>query len=579
MNLPIVFRAAILAVLLPPLGGCATHSSTDDGGRDPAGDAGQTRRLSQIVESEESGLDRLPVSERDRAIEQARQYVEFRTSRKLSYAKKKAMAQACLENGEDNLFCEYMTLDGRPRRRSKNSKGTRYPISLATLKRDLAKHTVELPETLQLRDVGRAVKSVTKMDRLDPFFEALVNYPTCLPPALFTGFAIKAEEGFPEDKYRKYALSLYAKGAECGDNESAIQASYRLGLLYVWEQRYVDADKALVRVIDHPDGELLQSRALYWRQVAAKQLGNRTVEDEMKARLLREYPLSIHGLLAGADTDALEEFEIMTGTDPWVQFRSVTRPDLNPIVTAGEALHRLGFANLSDRILEPLIEQMEGAEPAFQLYVAVLFKRNGDTIRKFQLLAQIFRNDPKMISKQTLEMLYPLSVFELVKIHEEKIDPYVVISLIRQESAFNERAQSPAGAMGLMQLMPRTAKMVGRVQRKQLYDPKINVKVGVAFFSRLLNRFNGDVELALAAYNCGPERVDRWIKRYPIENRMLFLDMLPIRETREYVASIARNYYWYLRLYQKGTLQERLTGSAPTGSRPAHSFHLFGSKS
>jgi soluble lytic murein transglycosylase-like protein len=79
----------------------------------------------------------------------------------------------------------------------------------------------------------------------------------------------------------------------------------------------------------------------------------------------------------------------------------------------------------------------------------------------------------------------------------------------------------------------------------------------VRFFSRLVERYDGNVEFALAAYNAGPERVDVWRMRYPVENRLLFLDLIPFKETREYVASIARNYYWYQRLYPA-------SGQAPT---------------
>ena len=71
------------------------------------------------------------------------------------------------------------------------------------------------------------------------------------------------------------------------------------------------------------------------------------------------------------------------------------------------------------------------------------------------------------------------------------------------------------------------------------------------FFSRLNERYGGEAELALAAYNAGPENVDIWQARYPVANRLLFVDLIPFRETREYVASIARNYFWYKKLYEE----------------------------
>jgi soluble lytic murein transglycosylase len=85
--------------------------------------------------------------------------------------------------------------------------------------------------------------------------------------------------------------------------------------------------------------------------------------------------------------------------------------------------------------------------------------------------------------------------------------------------------------------------------------------LGVKFFSSLLDRFSGDAELALAAYNAGPERVDSWLKRYPVANRALFVDLIPFRETRDYVSLIARNYYWYQALYGLGPGRGRVSRS------------------
>ena len=94
---------------------------------------------------------------------------------------------------------------------------------------------------------------------------------------------------------------------------------------------------------------------------------------------------------------------------------------------------------------------------------------------------------------------------------------------MRQESAFNVRAKSPTGAVGLMQVEPRTARNVQKVTKKQLYDPKTNIEIGVKYFTRLLKLHQGETELALAAYNAGPERVKQWRRQYPIDNRLLFL--------------------------------------------------------
>jgi len=107
------------------------------------------------------------------------------------------------------------------------------------------------------------------------------------------------------------------------------------------------------------------------------------------------------------------------------------------------------------------------------------------------------------------------------------LNPDFVRAVIQAESAFNPRARSPKGAMGLMQLMPSTA---ATYQVLNAYDPAENIRAGVAYLKSLLTRFGDDVSLALAAYNAGPTAVEKYGNAVP-----------PYKETRDYVKRIRAN--------------------------------------
>lgn len=143
------------------------------------------------------------------------------------------------------------------------------------------------------------------------------------------------------------------------------------------------------------------------------------------------------------------------------------------------------------------------------------------------------------------------------------IDPHWVMSVIRQESAFNAEAKSPVGAMGLMQLMPETAKEVSKKvgvrlkNNEMLLMPNTNIKFGTYYLSEILEKFDNNLVLATAAYNAGPTRVKGWLPTEEMKGD-IWVESIPIKETREYVKNIMT--YQLIYQYQMG-VNPKLTAS------------------
>lgn len=159
------------------------------------------------------------------------------------------------------------------------------------------------------------------------------------------------------------------------------------------------------------------------------------------------------------------------------------------------------------------------------------------------------------------DFLYPLGYWELVKEQSTRytLDPYLVVALIREESAFGERVVSRAGAVGLMQLLPRTADQIvnaagGTRGSVSLESPAANIKLGTRYLATMLDEFKGNWTLALAAYNAGPHHVRRWLETRGYRSDDEFIEEIPFLETRQYVKRVLGSYYRYRAQY--GALEQ-----------------------
>ena len=159
----------------------------------------------------------------------------------------------------------------------------------------------------------------------------------------------------------------------------------------------------------------------------------------------------------------------------------------------------------------------------------------------------------KSIPLSYWRILFPEPYWETIKAESAKnnLDPYLVASLIRQESEFNPSAISKANAYGLMQLLPSVGKSMARQEGMshfetfQLLDPATNIRLGTRYLRQTLDKFGGVREYALAAYDAGDDRVIEWQAAGPYQGMDEFVESIPFTETREYVEAIERNIETY----------------------------------
>jgi soluble lytic murein transglycosylase len=156
--------------------------------------------------------------------------------------------------------------------------------------------------------------------------------------------------------------------------------------------------------------------------------------------------------------------------------------------------------------------------------------------------------------------LFPRPYWEELKKDslQNELDPFLIASLIRQESEFNPAALSRANAFGLMQLLPKVGKGLAKEVKIRnfstdvLFTPNVNLELGTRYFRHMVDHYNGQIEFALAAYNAGEERVDDWRKSGDFKDVEEFVESIPFTETREYVQAIMRNAVLYKLLYPRG---------------------------
>ena len=154
-----------------------------------------------------------------------------------------------------------------------------------------------------------------------------------------------------------------------------------------------------------------------------------------------------------------------------------------------------------------------------------------------------------------LKLLYPVMFENEINKYSKQFNesPYLILSLIREESHFDKNAKSSAGAKGLMQLMPATAQFIEHVPQNEeiILNPELNIKMGTKYFNYLKDFFDGNDYLAISGYNGGPGNIKKWLNNPAISTNEIdvFVENIPYYETKNYIKKVLASYWVYTNIY------------------------------
>ncbi len=290
------------------------------------------------------------------------------------------------------------------------------------------------------------------------------------------------------------------------------------------------------------DGDAQRGR--YWKARAYEELG----QPERARDLYRD-------LVASSDTSDFYSRQALSrlGEIPQIEGTALAQAPAarwpeEPELQRAKLLTDLGLDELASREIELVAERADRRDVL--ALKGLILCRQGEQRTGLVLLREAFPSlgGPYQanVPAEILFAYYPLDYGDQIRAfaREAGVPAHLVAGVIRQESAFDPRATSPVGARGLMQLMPKTARELARkegisYQADGLYDPEVSVRLGSVYLRELLDRFDGNVELALASYNGGPNRIRRlWKESGPHAQLDDFVETLDIDESRNYIKRI-----------------------------------------
>ena len=357
------------------------------------------------------------------------------------------------------------------------------------------------------------------------------------------------------------ALAWERTVARYPGREIAASALWRLGWLAYLAHDWPGAADRWTRLRELAGGQRYRTPAAYWAGRAREQLGARPEAARLFEGVRSEAPRGYYGILAAA---RLPDKPPAPPSPPVELPRDPARAlGADPDVVRIEMLRRLGLPTFAaDEMDEALPRAVADAVKLYWLSTAYRQVEHYDLSLRIvrRHFAGLTRSGHPALPREFWETAYPLGWRDELRDAAARagIDPLLLAAVVREESAFYPLARSRAGARGLMQLMPQTARTVAARRGLQwkdgdlLDEPGPNLRIGAAVLADLLKEF-ADPRLAIAAYNAGTAVVRGWWDARRTSDVEAFVEQMAYEETREYVKRVIVSWEEYRRLYGPGT--------------------------
>lgn len=294
-----------------------------------------------------------------------------------------------------------------------------------------------------------------------------------------------------------------------------------------------------------------KNKALFWEAKSLLDLNQTDLAKTYFIQLAEQDSFGYYGLIAKNMANSDPHFHVKTSSSHKLHFHQKASPD--------HTLYWLMLLNKQKLISHFLRAQKEHVLSSSNnteqqwLKMLVYWSKTNQHLDVFRSLNDMDLKVKSSFFKKHITLLFPV-IFskEILQASVDwNISKVLLFSIIRQESAFNPRARSPASALGLMQLLPSTARYVSKKfkipykKTRDLYKPFTNISLGSAYLKFLLKKYQNSIILSTAAYNAGTTTVDKWYKKNKHMQALEFIENIDYEETKVYVRLIIRNYLFY----------------------------------